>query len=314
MVSKSNYKRYLLFVYNLMKYFLLQIVITLILISSAPASGEVLVVQSLPVKPYDEAFQGFRSACRQRVTRLVGPVLSEEAITGKIRDTRPDLVLAIGQDALLKLKSVRSAPIVYVMVLNPTTLLRDGGNIAGVSMNLSPERQISLLREVIPGIKRIGVFFDPAKTGPYVGRMNRIASAAGINLLARQVQSSKDAISKLEEIKDKVDALWLLPDTTVVNPSTIDLLLLSAIENKIPVITFSEKYVEKGAVLSMEVDAGEAGRQAGEMAESILAGTPVKSIADVDARGCILTVNMIVAKRLGISVKTKAIRNARIIK
>jgi putative ABC transport system substrate-binding protein len=274
----------------------------------------VLVVQSLPIKPYDEALQGFRSVCKQRVIKLVGPGLSETSITEKIRDYRPDLVLTIGMDALLKLKSMKSAPIVYVMVLNPATLLRDGDNITGVSMNLSPERQISLLREIIPGIKRIGVFYDPAKTGHYVGRMNNVASSMGIDLLTRQVHSSKDAISALEGVKDKVDALWLLPDTTVVNPSTIDLLLLSSIENKMPVITFSEKYAEKGALLSMEVDAVEAGRQAGEIAESILAGKSAKNIEDVDARGYILTINMIVAKKLGIAVKTNAIKHARIIK
>ena len=181
-------------------------------------------------------------------------------------------------------------------------------------MNLSPEKQISLIREIIPGIKRIGIIFDRAKTGPYIGRINNVASATGIKLLTRRVHDSREAISSLEEIKNDVDALWLLPDTTVVNPSTIDLLLLSCIENKIPVITFSEKYAEKGALISMEVDAVEAGKQAGEMAESILTGKPVKHIENVDARGCILTVNMIVAKKLGIAINTDAIKHARIIR
>jgi putative ABC transport system substrate-binding protein len=297
-----------------MKYFFFHIAILFILFSSAPASGEVLVVQSLPIKPYDEALQGFRSICKQRVIRLVGPGLNESAIADKVKGIRPDLVLAIGQDALLKLKAIKSAPVVYVMVLNPATLLRDGDNITGVKMKLSPEKQISLLREIIPSVKRIGVFFDPAKTGQYLERINIVASAMGIDLVTKQVHSSKEAISSLDGMKDKVDALWLLPDTTVVDPSTIDLFLLSSLENKLPVITFSEKYAEKGALLSMEVDAVEAGKQAGEMAESILAGKSVKSIEDVDTRGCILTVNMIVAKKLGITIKTNSIKQSRMIR
>jgi len=115
-------------------------------------------------------------------------------------------------------------------------------------------------------------------------------------------------------MKGKADALWLLPDTTVVNPATIDLLLLSTLENKIPVLTFSDKYVEKGALLSLEVDAEDAGRQAGEMANRILAGVAVQGIENEDARGGILTVNMIVAKKLGISINGNVIKHARTIR
>src|SRR5208337_4062783 len=157
-------------------------------------------------------------------------------------------------------------------VLNPQALLQDNANVTGVSMNIAPERQLSLLRQILPKVKKIAIFFDPGKSGNYVAKAYNAAAIMGIELLAKGVHSSREAAAAIDAMKGKADALWLLPDTTVVNPATIDLLLLSTLENKIPVLTFSDKYVEKGALLSLEVDAEDAGRQAGEMANSILAG------------------------------------------
>jgi putative ABC transport system substrate-binding protein len=199
-------------------------------------------------------------------------------------------------------------------VLNPRELKRDGGNITGVSMNLAPERQFSMLREVLPNVKKIAIFFDPDKIGFYVSRVQNAASLMGIELLTKKVHSSREAVAAVDALKGRVDALWLLPDTTVVNPSTIDLLLLSSIENKIPVLTFSEKYTEKGALLSLEVDAVESGKQAGEMAVKILGGANVNGVKDEDARDSILTVNLIVAKKLGIPISGNVIKHARVIR
>jgi putative ABC transport system substrate-binding protein len=297
-----------------MKIFFLHIICCLVFLAPSWASGDILVVQSLPIKPYNDALNGFRSACKARINKLIGPDLSEAEIMVKVRRNRPDLILAIGMDALVKLKSVKNVPIVYVMVLNPRELIRDGGNITGVSMNLAPERQFSMLREVLPNVRKIAIFFDPDKSGFFISRVHNAAALMGIELLTKKVQSSREAVASVDALKGKADALWLLPDTTVVNPSTIDLLLLSSIENKIPVLTFSEKYAEKGALLSLEVDAAGSGKQAGEMAVRILGGANVNSIRDEDARDSILTVNLIIAKKLGIPIKGNVIKNARVIR
>lgn len=297
-----------------MKYFFLQILISLFLLAPSWASAEVLVVQSLSIKPYNDALNGFRAVCNGRLNRIAGPGLSEPEILKKVRRSRPELILAIGMDALDKLKSIKDVPIIYVMVLSPRNLVPEGGNITGISMKIAPEKQFAVLRELLPNVRRIGVFFDPDKSGYYVGRASNAASLMGIELLTKKVKSSKEAVAAIDAIKGKVDALWLLPDTTVVNQGTIDLLLLSSLENSIPVITFSDKYAEKGALLSLEVDPVDAGKQAGEMANRLLGGTDIRKIANEDARSAIITVNLLVAKKLGIHISASAINHARIIR
>jgi len=277
-------------------------------------AGDILVVQSMQIKPYNEALRGFRSICPASTRNLVSSELSEADIVRKVRKSEPDLILAIGMDALQKVKEIRDVPIVYLMVLNPQSLALDAGNITGVSMSVQPERQLAALQQVLPQVKRIGLPFDQDKSGSFVRKAQNAAASMGIELLAKRVQSSRDAAAALDGMKGRIDVFWMIPDTTVVNSGSVDLLLLTAIENRIPVLAFAEKYAEKGALLSLEVDAAEAGRQAGEMANSILAGTAVKKIEKSDARGVILTVNMIVAKKLGVPVNGAVLGQARVIR
>ena len=200
------------------------------------------------------------------------------------------------------------------MVLNPRPITRENHSITGVSMYVQAEKQLATIRQVLPRASRIGILYDPVKSGEFVQNAQESAAAAGLELVTRKVQNSRDAATALDGMKGKIDSLWLLPDTSVINPGTIDLLLLSAIEYRIPVFTFSEKYTEKGALFSLEVDAAEAGRQAGEMANRILNGIDVRRIDKQDAHGGTLSINLIVAKKLGITVNNSAIRQSRVIK
>ncbi len=282
--------------------------------ASACADGDILVIQSLAIKPYNLALQGFRSACDIKSQKFISSELSETDLVGKARKMRPGLILAIGQDALIKSRGIRDVPIVYLMVLNPHSLVKESGNITGVSMNIAPEKQLSQLRQILPHARKIGLLFDPDKSGVFVGKARNAAEKTNIELVTKGVHSSREAVSAIDGMKGKIDALWLLPDTTVVNPATIDLLLLSTIDNRIPVLIFSEKYAEKGALMSLEIDPAEAGKQAGEMANRVMAGERANSIKGEDARGSIMTVNLIVAKKLGITINGNVLKQARVIK
>jgi len=255
----------------LVKNFSLVIIAVFLLGSTAARAHDVLVIQGLHVTPFDEAFRGFRSVCAAQTRRLYLTDLERTDITRMIREEKPSLILAIGTDALTSVKKIKDIPILYLMVLNPQSLVQDSNNITGVSLAVQPERQLSAFRQVLPHVRKIGLPFDPDKSGAFVTNAQNAAAKLGIELLSKSVHSSRGAAAALDGMKGNIDAFWLLPDTTVVNPETVDLLLLSAIESGIPVLTFSEKYAEKGALLSLEVDATEAGKQAGEMANSIMA-------------------------------------------
>ncbi|UCF73786.1 MAG: ABC transporter substrate-binding protein, partial [Deltaproteobacteria bacterium] len=226
---------------------------------------------------------------------------------------RPDMVLAIGMDALSMVRRIKNIPIVYLMVLNPRSILSGEKNITGVSMNIPQERQLRVFLEALPDLKTIGLLYDPDRTGYLAENAREAARDIGINLIAKEVHRSNDVPLLIKDMKEKIDAFWMLPDLTVISPETVEYLLLFSLENTIPILTFAEKYVELGALMSVGIDAFDIGTQAGEMAEKILSGRHEKNIQGVNARKAVISINLKVARKLRITVDEKIIRKARII-
>lgn len=266
------------------------------------AGPEIVAIQSIRVEPYEEAIKGFQSVCNARINRIVVSELGETDVVRKINEIRPDMVLAIGRDALSMVKRIEGIPIVYLMVLNPQSTLSGEKNITGVSMNIPPEKQLMVLLGALPYTKNIGLLYDPNRTAYLVRKAKDAAKKIGIKLIAREIHSSRDAPSLIMDMKEKIDVFWMLPDITVITPETVKFLLLFSLENNIPLLAFSEKYVEVGAFMSTDIDAFDMGSQAGEMANKILSGRGVRNVRQVHARKLVVSTNLMIARKLGINL------------
>ncbi len=281
---------------------------------SSGAAQEIVAVQSVRVTPYEEAIEGFKNVCDARIKELVLSELKETEVVEKIAEIRPDMVLAIGMDALSTVKIIENIPVVYLMVLNPQSVVSTERNITGVSMNIPQERQLRAFLEALPDLKTVGLLYDPDRTGYLAENAREAAREIGINLIAKEVHRSSDVPLSIKDMKGKIDAFWMLPDLTVITPETVEYLLLFSLENTVPILTFAQKYVELGALMCVGIDAFDIGAQAGEMAEKILSGRDVKDVQWVDARKAVISINLKVARKLGITIDEKVIMKARIIK
>ena len=276
------------------------------------AGQEIVAVQSMRIRPYEEAIEGFRSVCNARMNRLVLRELQGRDVVDKINEIRPEMVLAIGRDALLRVKMVKEIPVVYLMVLNPRSAL-DCDNITGVCMDIPQKEQLTSVCRVLPNVKHIGLLYDPVRTGHFAERAQHAATEIGIKLIANRIDRPMDVPLTVNGMKGKIDLFWMLPDLTVITPETVEFLLLFSLENEIPVLAFSEKYVELGALMSIGIDAFDIGRQAGEMAQKILSGRDVKRVQPVGARKSVISINMKIAEKLGIVINRKMIKNVKIV-
>lgn len=287
-----------------MRTLFLTFLISLLLSAANAFASDVLILQSLRVNPFDEAMRGFKSICKEDSTSIVIAEAKGTDLLRKVREERPQIILAIGADALQKVKRVRDIPIIYLMVLNPEKIIGDGNNFAGISMDIPPERYLSLMEKLNPKSLKIGIFYDPLKTGAFVKRIMQKAGAMGIDITALEVHSPKEVPDMFTRTKSDFNIFWMLPDSTVVTPETVDFLLLHSQESAMPVVTFAGKYVETGALLSLDIDGFDLGKQAGEMANKILGGTAVSELSNTDARKSVLKINRNVAKKLGINLHT----------
>jgi len=277
------------------------------LLGTAEAAPKVLALQSVSIAPYEEAIKGFDYILDVDVQRLYVAEHKEKEVLREIQAIKPDLVLAMGRDALLIARRIRTIPVVYCMVLNPLALLRDS-NISGVSMNLSPEKQLKELARVFPAARGIGLLYDPEQTGLFVQEVREAAPKLNVKVMATVVHSPGEVPLRLKGMKGKVDIFWMLPDITVITPETVETILLFSLENNIPILTFSEKYLERGAMLSIGIDPFDIGCQAGELAQKILSGKDVGNARRVDARKAVISVNGKIAEKLGFSVEGKTIK------
>ncbi len=286
---------------------------------AVPASaGDVAVIVSARVDAYEEALRGFKRTLRHRIVveyDMAGDFSRGREILSEIKSkVKPDLILAVGIWALqVVVGETTNIPVVYAMVLNPPSIIGAGSkNVTGASMNVSVNQTLHLFKQLGPQIQRLGVVYNRAKTGYLVSLADAIAREQGLQLITKQVHSPREAIPALDSLQEAgIDALWILPDETILAPEVVQYMLLFSYRNKVPLLGLSERHAQMGALLSLSFASSEdIGRQAGELANSILEGKTAAEIPYTTARQVKLIVNLKAAQKLGIEVPKSIIAMA----
>lgn len=278
-------------------------ILAVLLLWGFPAfAAEVVVVQGERMAPFEAAVSGFEATAGVRsVERFVLSELRGADLVRSVREARPRLVLAVGRDALARVKEIREIPVVYVMVAAPEAIAGTGRNVTGVAMHVPAERYLSFFGSELRA-RRVGIIYNPARTGALVREALQAAERAGITLVPREADGPRDTVRLLAGLKGKVDALWLLPDASVVTRDTVEAFALFSQENRVPVVAFAARYLEHGALAAFEVDPADMGRQAGRMARRILGGARVETIAPEPPAKAVIRTNGAVIRNLGLKI------------
>lgn len=265
---------------------------------SAASSCDILVVKNADLKPYEEAIRGLREASTCRVREL--KLSTGEEVAETVVRLRPDAVVVVGTGAFKQCAAVKGLPVIHLMVMPSEAARALRPNISGVNMDPAPAAYFSAMAEVLPRAKRIGLVYDPRFTGVYVADAEKTAWSMGISLVTKRVDSPSSMPAALDELRGKIDVLWMLPDPTVVTAGTVELLMQFSFRTNVPIFSFSRKYVEMGAVASLDVDPHDMGTQAAGVANRMIedATVPMR----VYARKHDLTINEIVAAKMGIAI------------
>ncbi|GAB4274144.1 MAG: ABC transporter substrate-binding protein [Deferrisomatales bacterium] len=274
-----------------------------------------MILRGAPFPPLQAVTRAFKSTLEagiaHRGPRSVVPVVFREpswnvsepgpTLVEKVRDSKPDLILAVGAAALDALRPLEDVPIVYVLVHSTPRWVRQRSNVTGVEMAVPPHRWLELIAGALPGRRRLGLLYDPARTGDFVRRAQAAATGAGFTLLTKEVRAPQEVPQRLAELESLVDGFWMIPDPTVVTPQSVETLLLFSLRNRVPIVTFSESYLDLGAAVAVVLDFPTLGRQAGDLARRILEGTPVDLLRPEPPAGVGVRVNRLVVQKLGMS-------------
>ncbi|NKB81188.1 MAG: hypothetical protein GKS05_04725 [Nitrospirales bacterium] len=285
------------------------------IVSAFGATQEIAIFKSADLKAYNQAVTAAKSAFGPAFTflemNLKGNLERGRKLARKLRASDVELVLAIGLKAALAAKlEILDVPVVYTMVLDPARYNLIAPNITGVLLDVPIERQLASISEVLPYATRIGVLYDPNKTARLLAEARHHATAFGMKIISREIQTEKDVPEAARSLLTHVHALWLLPDSTVLNEDSLRFLLDTTLEVNIPLIGFSTELVRSGALLSLSVDYKEVGAQAAQLSKTILSGkvsVPYQVISPSQVK---MALNLKTAKFLGLTLDPKIIERA----
>jgi putative tryptophan/tyrosine transport system substrate-binding protein len=265
---------------------------------------EILVLQSFRTGPFDEAIRGFKSVCRSE-TRTVNVSDGETFdILKTIHEVKPALILAIGAGALKQATKIRNTPIIYLLVLEPEELIRGRENVTGVRMIIPPEKYLDVMEKLNLTRLKVGLLYDPEHSDILMKRIMQGAASRGIEIMAKEVHKAKEVPEMLERMKGSFNLFWMLPDPSVVTADTVEYLLLFTQQYRVPIVTFTDKYLQMGAMISLDIDSFDLGKQGGEIANRIFAGGNIAEIPHAEPRKSVLRVNRKIAAKFGITLNS----------
>lgn len=234
----------------------------------APLPAQVVLVRlsdSSLHKTVEAAFRGGFSG----TVRTVGSAEDVAAALQQARATGTRLVVALGADAAQRVDAAGSGLPVLV-ALDPHAQVQ--ASIPSVSPYADPLAQVRVLREALPEAKRVGLLYNPEQSRALAQRYSEVASQAGLTVSRAEVANARSVAPLARALMSRVDALWLLPDSTVVTSETFPFLVQRSFEVKVPLVGFSESLCRAGALFALEVTPTEMGQRAAAAAQRLLAG------------------------------------------
>jgi putative ABC transport system substrate-binding protein len=294
-----------------MRTFLMINLVTLLIIFkglSVEASDQpIVILQSSEIEAYDLAAKGVSEVLRGRKTliyTLAGDPNRIPYIMEKVALVSPKIVIAIGSLATLALKMEPiQVPVVFCLVVNHSDALQMKRSWA-ISMHLPADEAYHRINEVLPR-SRIGIPYDSERTGGLIGSLLNYFKNGSIQLIPIPVKSPRDLNTALIQVRSKIDALWIFPDASFLDPISIKFLLRYSVSEGIPLLGYSEGFSKSGALISLVGDYQEMGRQAAETAVHILSGEDPPKVKY--SRRMRTYINLQVAKRLNIPVSQSVI-------
>lgn len=240
-----------------------------------------------------------------------------QTMSKKLVDNGNELLIGIATPAAQGLANATTElPIIMGAVTDPvganlvTDLKNPGGNITGVSDQTPVADTVSLIKEITPDAKTIGVLYSSNEDNSkiQVAEFKAAAEEAGYTVLEYAVASSNELASTVEVASSKVDALFTPVDNTVA--SAFSTVVSVANKSKTPIFTSVEDMVEGGGIASVTLSQYDLGVATGKMTAKILDGAnPADTPVQIFNEGTVV-VNQKVAKELGITLSDDVINQA----
>jgi putative tryptophan/tyrosine transport system substrate-binding protein len=242
------------------------------------------------------------------------PRLAAEIVKLKV-----DLILTSGPQAVRAVQhATTTIPIVMAVIENPvetgfvTSLARPGGNITGLSFQDSElvTRRLQLLKEVLPGVIRVGVLWNP--TGDDRTTLKAVVGAAtslGLSLQILDVRVAEDLGQAFEAAKQKHAQALVQLASPLFAAHRKTMLDLSA-KSRLPTTCQERTFVVDGCLMAYGPSFPEMFRRAAYYVDRILKGAKPGDLPVEQPTRFELVINLKTAQALGLTIPQSLLQQA----
>ena len=225
-----------------------------------------------------------------------------------------DIIVATSLPATIAAKQVTSViPIVFTSSNDPVglglvgSLARPGGNLTGLSNQLgdTASKRLELLREIVPGLRRLGIWANVGNPGTVLemGEVQAAARTLALEVVTLEIRRAEDIGPAFEGAKGRMDALYVAADPLAnSNRVRINTLALAA---RLPTMQGVREYVEAGGLMSYGANIADGYRRAADYVDKILRGAKPGDIPVEQPTKFDLVINLTTAKALGLTIPDK---------
>jgi putative ABC transport system substrate-binding protein len=160
-------------------------------------------------------------------------------------------------------------------------------------------KRIELLREIVPGLRRLAILFNSAKPGNELAAAQAAAHALGLESVPAEFGRAEEIPPAIEALNGRADGLYVCVEPLMIaNRARINALALAA---KLPVVHSYKDNLGEG-LISYGPDLFDLYRRAAGLVDKILRGTRPADIPVEQPTKFELAINLKTAKALGLDV------------
>jgi putative ABC transport system substrate-binding protein len=225
-----------------------------------------------------------------------------------------DLDLVVAANSLyvpLFRRASNTIPIVFCISFDPVAegvvanLSRPGGNSSGVS--IAPPallgKTLELLTEVVPGVRRIGLLWDPTYDSWALPPLEAAARKLAVELRPVPIRIADEFDTAFADMIDAgVEAVLIIGPISFNNRTRVAAL---ALKHHLPSMFGFREGPEAGGLLSYGPDINAAFRRCAVYVDKIIKGAKPSELPVEQTPVFVLTVNLNTAKALGLEIPTK---------
>lgn len=282
------------------------------------------IVQLVDHVALDAANQGFR----EELTNLIkeegktvkyinksaaGDISMCTDIANNFVSKRVNLMLAIATPAAQAAASTTTEiPILFTAVTNPVIAElveswdKPNTNLSGTSDLNSVEDQIELIKELVPEVKKIAVFYTTSEDNSVyqLDLVKNYCEENNITVVEKGITETNEFENAYNSLPNDVEAIYIPTDNGLAKAAEY---VHSVNKNgrKLPIVCGENGMNDKCGIATYGIDYKELGKQTARMAYKILIeGADIKNmpVERADAANIKLTVNQTVAQELGFTI------------